>query len=286
MFVAPRDARSAGMIGAVLMLASFATASEVHARPAFTTEVTLEHPAFDLPAGAPSAILHGGPRFAPGVPFDLVIFLHGYSGCVNVLARSGRARCTPTSPVEHGWGLAAAHDRANQNTLLLMPQLAYRQRNGDPGAFRRDGFARDFVREAFRAARAQLGGAGLDRVRRIILVAHSGGFDAATAILDHGRLGPRVKRVVLFDALYGGTSTFLEWVQGATDRSLVSIYNAGRPAEQSHMLITGARRTSMRVIEEPASLRRSIRRYNVTAFHTRVAHADIPARFFRDVLQF
>lgn len=266
---------------AIVLCADLAVAG-----PVFTNSLQLEHAAFDFPEGAPEAVLHGGSRFGPNVPFDLVIFLHGYSGCVNVLARTGQVRCTPTSPRERGWGLASAHDRARLNTLLLMPQLAYRQRNGDPGRFRQDGFARDFVRESFREGRVNLGGAGFDRVRRIILVAHSGGFDAATAILEHGRLGPRVKRVVLFDALYGGTSQFLEWVQGAPDRSLVSIYNAGRPAEQTHMLVAGARRTSMRVIEQPAVLRNSVRRYHVTAFHTRVPHAEIPARFFRDVLGF
>jgi hypothetical protein len=277
--------RSALQVAACALLA-LSIATPASAGPVFTLSLTLQNSAFDLPTGAPNAILHGGQRFAPGVPFDLVIFLHGYSGCINVLARTGRARCTPTSPVERGWGLAAAHDRAGTNTLFLMPQLAFRQRNGDPGRLRQDGYARDLVREAFRAAGANVGNVGLDRVRRIILVAHSGGFDAAGAILAHGRLGPRVKRVVLFDALYGNTSQFLDWVQGAPDRSLVSIYNAGRPAEQTRMLVAGARRTRLRVIEQPASLRNSIRRYNVTAFHTRVAHSDIPARFFRDVVQF
>lgn len=266
--------------------AVFAAIGSAAAHPAFVLGLSLNHTAHALPEGAPSAILHGGTAYDPSQPFDLVIFLHGHAGCVNVLARTGRVRCTPSSAPERGWGLAAAYDRARTNSLLFMPQLAYRERTSDPGRMREDGFARDQVREALREARARTGGVAMDRVRRFVLVAHSGGYEAAAAILAHGSLGPRVKRVVLFDALYGNTSQFLDWERAATDHSLVTIYNAGRPAEQSRLLVASARRASLRVAEQPRDLASAIRRHQVTAFHTTVAHADIPARYFRDVLRF
>ena len=58
----------------------------------FEKAAELKSAAFRTP-GAPSVIVHAPPGFDPRAPLHLVVFLHGYNGCVNVLMARGVSRC-------------------------------------------------------------------------------------------------------------------------------------------------------------------------------------------------
>lgn len=187
----------------------------------------LVHAPFDVPEGAPEALVHApaGALDAPG-PIHVVLFLHGYTGCVEVLASDAPdARCTDGERRGHaGFGVVRAHDSAEVGSVLVLPQLAWMTRDGSPGRFARPGEARAFLEEALLAA-------GIEReIGRVTLAAHSAAFETSIAIVRHGGLEPVLADVVLLDALYSGGPAFLGWARAGTDaapRTLVSLHTGG-----------------------------------------------------------
>jgi hypothetical protein len=180
----------------------------------FELSVQLEHAAFHTP-GVPSAIVHAPPGFDPRAPLSLVVFLHGFSCCVPALMSREPAPCRAGDVLHEGWDLGRIHDSAHTNTLLIVPQLALMKRDGDPGAFARDGGFRAFLEELLAGPlAAQLGGPRTLRdVSSIDLVAHSGGYHALLAILERGGLPSRlIHGVVMLDALYGETPRFAAFI--------------------------------------------------------------------------
>lgn len=189
--------------------------SRAQERAGFDVEADLVNGAYRV-RGAPNVIVHAAPGFDRRQPLQLVVFLHGYSACVRVLMGRGDTACKPNDVLRPGWDLGRYHDAAHTNTLWIVPQLAYLKRDGHPGAFVRDGAFRAFLEELLRGPLAvPLGGVrSLRDVARVDVIAHSGGYRAALAVLERGGLSPRVLRsVVLFDALYGETSSFAREIE-------------------------------------------------------------------------
>lgn len=188
----------------------------VHAQAAdgggFTLEASVRSGAFQVPS-APNVIVHAPAGFDAAKPLDLVVFLHGYSGCVAVLMGKGESRCRRGDAPREGWDLGAHHDAAGKNTLFIVPQLAFMQRDGRAGAFAKPLGFQAFLRELLSLTLvSQLGGPRqLVDIASITLVAHSAGFTTALSILEQGGVSEHVKAVVLLDALYGGTGGYARY---------------------------------------------------------------------------
>jgi hypothetical protein len=203
--------RTAGLIALVAL--SLAGRAQAHAADGFTLEAVLPSAAYVVP-GAPSVVVHTANNFDPRAPLHLVVFLHGYNGCARVLMSPGSLPCRAGAPEEPGWDLAAAHDAAGVNSIFIIPQLAFRRRDGRPGAFERPAVFRAFLEELLAGPlAARLGPHRIADIAGIDLVAHSAGYQTALAILEHGGVADRIKSVVLLDALYGETPRFAHYVE-------------------------------------------------------------------------
>jgi len=204
----------------------------------------LRHAPFSTP-GAPSVVVHVPAGFDPTSPLELVLFLHGFMGCAQVLMAEGQASCRDGDHVQDGWALARHHDEAHTNSVLAVVQLALMKRSGKPGCFGREGCFDAFLAELLAELRAHL---QLDPAAevRLTLVAHSAGYKAALAILAHSRAGmQRVQSVALMDALYGGAPELAEWLQRTASRRtrMLSLYLAdGETRRGSRDLYRRARR--------------------------------------------
>jgi hypothetical protein len=268
---------------AVVLVLAASTTSVVRAQGR-TLELDLAHGAV-IRDDAPEAIAHVPAGIDASQPIALVILLHGYSGCTRVLASDAPdARCRPRDPPEQGFGWAAAHEAAGTRSILLIPQLAWRARDGSPGRFGIAGEAARFVDEALGALAPQLG--GTPTVSSITIAAHSAGFETTLAILRHG--GLEVRNVVLFDALYSGVPSFLDWVAAGTDaapRTLVSLATGGRTWTRTEGLARDARRraTVLRADAWPATLPSAPR--IVATAHVHIPHHDVPVRTLADTLR-
>jgi hypothetical protein len=241
---------------------------------------------------APSVLVHAPEGFDPKPPLHLVVFLHGYNGCVEVLAASGRARCRPGEAEHDGFGVVRHHDSAGTNTLLVIPQLAFMRREGDPGCFERPGCFRRFLHELLSEALVdELGGVRTLRdVGSLTLVAHSAGYRAALAILQHGEVGPRVRGVVLLDALYGEAEDYAAWLAAASPEvRLISFYlDRGKTYAGSRTLLQLSRRAfgAARVAQIDAAkfpAHVAPRRLIISEGH--VPHRDMPEGYMATALR-
>lgn len=213
----------------------------------FTRALWLKHGAFHHP-GVPDAVVHGR-RLAPKAAVDVVVFLHGFRGCALAQASSVPVDCGPGHDGVPGRGLAREHARAGGDSVLVVPQLALMRRDGSPGRFARRGGFTSFLREVLdESLAAELGPGAFGRIRRIALLAHSAGYQAALAILRSGDLSGRIADVVLLDALYAGTDEFAAWVAADARRRLISLHGArGKPARNTRVLLRRLRRKGVSV---------------------------------------
>jgi hypothetical protein len=236
----------AGLAIAAFRLACHAQAESL-AADGVTLEAVLPSAAYAVP-GAPSVVVHLASDFDPHAPLHLVVFLHGYNGCARVLMSPGSLACRAGGPEQPGWDLAATHDSAHANTVFVIPQLAFLRRDGRPGAFDRPGVFRKFLEELLAGPlAARLGPRRLADVAGIDLVAHSGGYQTALAILEHAGLADRIKSVVLLDALYGETPRFARYVDdhAAAGLRFVSISIGHGPTERENRALFNELRRSL-----------------------------------------
>lgn len=268
-----------------------------HAAPAAAqgriVELELTHGAV-IRSDAPEAIAHVPDGLDPSAPIALVVMLHGYSGCARVLVSDAPdARCRPRDRPEQGFGWAAAHDAAHTQSVLLVPQLAWRTRDGSPGRFTIAGEAARMIDEALLALAAPLGRT-LDHgsVASITIAAHSAAFETTLAITRHGGLDARLRSVVLFDALYAGEQSFLDWAAGGTEtapRTLVSLATGGRTWTLTEaMLATAHRRWPSEALTSetwpPVTMPAALA-HRVIGARVRMPHREVPARTLADTLR-
>lgn len=230
------------LLAAAMLVVS--VAGRARAQAAWTEAVEVPHAAHVHP-GAPSALVHAAAGFDPTRPLQLVVFLHGYMACARMLLDDGPVECRPGEPPRPGRELGRAHDAAGRNTLFVVPQLAFLQPTGKPGCFAKPGCFRAFLEEALAALPlSRLSPRKrLDDVAAITLVAHSAGYEAALAVLEHGEVDALVRDVVLFDALYGEERAYLSWFAAHPQARLLSLHlRGGRPARNSAALLRAARR--------------------------------------------
>jgi hypothetical protein len=258
---------------------------------AFTLAVQTRTAAYRL-EGAPSAVVHAPSGFDPRGPLHVVVFLHGYSGCAQVLANAGATRCRAGDAPREGWNLIGHHDAAGTNTLLVIPQLAFMQRSGRPGCFAERGCFRRFLEELLGETLAQeLGGArALRDVASLTLVAHSAGFETALAILEQGEVSGHVRAVVLMDALYSGSERYARWLfeRAPAQARLLSMHlGRGGPQRESSKLLRRARRVLGPAMASEASadqLRSALAHKRLVVTRARAPHRLVPEHHLAQVL--
>jgi hypothetical protein len=257
----------------------------------WTRHLNLVHAPFDH-GEAPDAIVHAPPGFDPRAPLRLVVFLHGYRGCAEVLFSEGESvRCRPGDPPERGWGLAARHDEAGTNTLFVVVQLALMTRDGSPGSFVRPGRARAFFDELLSAIESELGSRrSFDDLASITLLAHSAAFETTMALVRVGQIEDKLRHIVLFDALYNGGPLFLSWARNGTSdapRRLVSFHGGrGRTAERNRELARRAmQERGIRISIGDDARIQDARDREVVIIRTNTPHAAVPSRHLSETLR-
>ena len=255
------------------------------ARPGpWTVARTLQHASHET-GDAPTVVVHAPETFRPSKPLQLVVFLHGWDCCATSIMDDEPCRA---DEAPRGWSVAALHDEAGADSLLVVPQLAYLRRSSDPGRFAEPRFFRGFVEELLgEALRDELGGPrSIREIGTVTLVAHSAGYRTAMAIVDKGGLA--VDHVVLLDALYRGVAVFVRWLTGAPGRKLVSLHSDVRFTTQHNRVLAfdlvrrlGRARVS---IDPPGGLREAIRTHVAVVKRTPFGHAGVIEHRLADVL--
>lgn len=204
-----------------------------------------------LPDGAPAALAYVPASFEHGEPYDLVIFLHGWSGCINVLMRAGEQPCMEGREPRPGWNLGEILSAPQR--VVLMPQLAFRRRDGEAGRFREPDFPQQWLEFALEALQ-------LEAPRSLVLMPHSAGFETA---LSWAQSDIPIDAIFLMDALYAKAPDFFEWARADEGRVLITFYTGGSTGRQSRRLARMAEREGLSG--------------RVRRVHTDARHAVVPS---------
>jgi hypothetical protein len=167
----------------------------------------------------PSVAVHVPPGFDAADRPGLVLYIHGWQGCVASALAENDTRCDDAGEPRAAANLAAQMDRARVNAILVAFELRRDAPTGEVGGLAVPGQARSALRELFTETLAAPLGCALDvdALDRIVLVTHSGGYQAAASVLAYGDL-PAVSEVVLLDSLYGAEPVFARWIADDVDR--------------------------------------------------------------------
>jgi hypothetical protein len=151
----------------------------------------------------------------PGV----VVYFHGWNGCVSASMGADPLPCTDGGAPRPAGDLARQIDDAGINAILVAVELRLDAPTGEPGALMGPGGFRALLRELLTDDLAPLLGCTLDvdGLDRVVVIAHSGGYQAAAAALEFGDV-PRITEVALLDALYGADDVFSRWIRAQLPR--------------------------------------------------------------------
>ena len=148
--------------------------------------------------------------FKPGDTVDLVVHFHGHKNNVSNVFEQYKL---PQQLVDSG-----------VNAILIVPQGPKDAADSGDGKLELDpgGFER-FVNEVveFLVAEKKIES---NKVGRIVLSAHSGGYKVTAAVLHHGGLASNISHVFLLDATYGSLEWFRDWCASDPKHAFVSLY--------------------------------------------------------------
>jgi hypothetical protein len=161
----------------------------------------------------PDVAVHVPPGFDATRRPGLVLYFHGWQGCTVAALSAEDVPCDEAGPPRSAANLVRQLDEADVNAMLVAIELRVDAPTGEPGRLAMPGGARELLRELFAEHLAGALGCTLqvDALDRIVIVAHSGGYQAAASVISQGDL-PQVSEVVLLDALYGANEVFARWI--------------------------------------------------------------------------
>lgn len=194
---------------------------------AATYLLTLDAGAFPPTTAHPSALVYVPRHFDPTPPLSVIVFIHGFSNCVENVVRDAGGECTPDGGTRAAYSLASQLEATGKNAILVVPEIDYDAQTGNPGALgNSDGF-KAFLTETLADLSGPLHGATLADVGTVIVSSHSGGYQTAAAIASKGGV-PGVVEIDLLDSLYGNTADFDAWAMSvAAGKRFADVYTSG-----------------------------------------------------------
>jgi len=170
-------------------------------------------------------LLHIPKGFDVKKPSVMIVFFHGHGATLkrDVLRRQR---------------VPAQITASGANAVLVAPQFAVDARDSSAGKFWRPGAFGQFIGEAAQALARLHGNPRSVRTfasMPIILVAYSGGYQAAAWSAARGGLMNRVRGVILLDALYGELDKFASWISRDRSAFFVSTYLGSTEAKNAKL---------------------------------------------------
>jgi len=164
-------------------------------------------------------------HFKPSKPAVIVVYLHGN---LATLERDVRDRQSIPEQVA----------ASGLNAILVAPQFALDAQDSSPGNFAGENFFEKFLVEV--ANKTGKWKRNRDLVKslrnaKVIIVAYSGGYQAAAAILENGGANDRIAGVILLDALYGREQTFADLFTNNSRRFLISTFTEAARAPNENL---------------------------------------------------
>ncbi len=152
---------------------------------------------------------------------DLVIHFHGWWNGVDSVMKA--------------FGLVQQLVESRKSAILVLAQGPYRAPDSHGGKMEDKGGLRRFVEEILQTLKAEKK-IDTDKIGRLILSAHSGGYRPAAFAVANGGLAGRVRELFLFDAFYAHYDKFIPWLEQNKQHRLRSIYTDHLAAEHQDFI--------------------------------------------------
>ncbi|MGH7598121.1 MAG: hypothetical protein ACREOI_17350 [bacterium] len=140
---------------------------------------------------------------------DLIIHFHGWWNEVDSVMES--------------FGLVQQLAASRQNAILVLAQGPYRAPDSRGGKMEDEGGLRRFTEEILQILKTEKKIAN-DKIGRVILSAHSGGYRPTAFAVANGGLAEHIRELFLFDAFYAHYDKFIPWLKQNKKNHLRSIY--------------------------------------------------------------
>jgi hypothetical protein len=202
--------------------------------------LTLDAGAFPPTTAHPSALVYVPRNFDPTPPLSIIVYIHGFSNCVENIVRDAGGECTPGGGTRAAYALTAQLEATGKNAILLAPEIDYDQSTGNPGNLgSADGF-KALLTETLADLAGPLHGATVADVGTLIVASHSGGYQTAAGIASKG--GIPVEEIYLLDSLYGNIADFDAWAKAVSaGKRFADVYtNGGGTLSNSQAMATRA----------------------------------------------
>lgn len=232
-----------------------------------------------VPKDAPDLAVYATEEAKRARNVFVVVYLHGWRGCVRVLLASEPTPCLKGGAKEAPFALREAAEAAGLPLVFVVPQLSFWKRSGAPGRFRDAAYTKAWLRSI-----AKLELMRDKRIQSTTLVAHSAGFETALAIVDGAP--EKIGNVAMLDALYDGAERLAKWLLSAAGRRALSLtLGRGDTWKQSKLV---ERRLRLGAGEKAVG-NHSLRRWEEGARFKRAQasskHRDIPRAQLGEVLR-
>ena len=210
--------------------------------------------------------------YTPGATVDYVVHFHGHGNHV--------------SKVMTQYKLAEQFTAAKLNAILIVPQGPRDASDSGGGKLEleKGGFEK-LIDEVTKYLRAE-GKINTDRVGKIVLSTHSGGYKVTAAILDHGGLADHITDVLLLDSSYGSLEWYANWAAASPSHRLISLHTQHLDAankELMGLLDKGGVEYAER--EEGTATEEQLASRGVTFIPVKGPHDEIPNQYFGRLLK-
>jgi hypothetical protein len=148
--------------------------------------------------------------FRPGETTDFVVHFHGHLNHV--------------SQVFEQFNLRMEFVQSGLNAILVVPQGPKDATDSGDGHLELDAGGFEALLREVAAYLHSAGKIQSEKIGRVTLTAHSGGYNVASAVLQRGGLADNIKDVLLFDASYGNLDGFADWAKRGHGRRLISLF--------------------------------------------------------------
>jgi hypothetical protein len=170
-------------------------------KPARTITMRLEH-GEHVPGNHPNTWVHiPASRDASFTSGDLrlTFVFHGFKNCIESYT-SGGVQCSPENIKRPGYRVADQLEREGSRSIVVVPETSFDIYSAEAPELAKHGEFRAYVEELLEALADDVGGAHLADVKRLALVASSGGYQALEPVLADSQ--SFVTDVLLLDAGY------------------------------------------------------------------------------------
>jgi hypothetical protein len=140
---------------------------------------------------------------------DLIIHFHGWWNGVDSVMKT--------------FGMVEQFVASRKNAILVFAQGPYRAPDSRGGKMEDEGGLRRFVEEILQILKTKKKIAN-DKIGRVILSAHSGGYRPTAFAVADGGLAEHIRELFLFDAFYAHYGKFIPWLKQNKQNHLRSIF--------------------------------------------------------------